>query len=95
MKKEPHDVPARVRAAQEFIDSCRRVTDPIVFPAPMALSYAQSAPGRTLSPREQSTYDAALSTLRLYFLGEMDYTDPPHADPPHAGTKDKKDKKDR
>ena len=68
-KKEPQEVPARVRAAQEFISTCHGVTDPIIFP------YVQSAPGRDLNPRERATYDAALSALRLYFLGEMDFTD--------------------
>ena len=69
-KRPPQQIPARVRAAQEFIDSCRRVTDPVVFPTPFAPTYAQSAPGRTLIPHERSTYDAPLSALRLYFLGE-------------------------
>jgi hypothetical protein len=70
-KKDPQEVPARVRAAQEFVDSCRCITDPIIF---MSI---QSVPGRDLNPREQSTYDAALSALRLYFLGEMDYAGEP------------------
>jgi hypothetical protein len=30
-----------------------------------------------LSPREQSTYDAALDVLAMYFRGEMDYGDVP------------------
>lgn len=82
-RKEPQEVPARVRAAQEFISACHGVTDPIVLPC------IQSAPGRDLDPRERSTYDAALSTLRLYFLGEMDYTGEVPADPDAARAKSK------
>jgi hypothetical protein len=77
-KKEPQEVPARVRAAQEFISACHGVTDPVIFP------YVQSAPGRDLNPRERATYDAALSTLRLYFLGEMDYTGDAEPEPEEA-----------
>lgn len=67
--KEPQEIPARVRAAQEFIDSCHRVTDPTDF---LCIT---NAPRRELNPRERATYDAALAALRLYFLGEMDYAD--------------------
>ena len=64
-------IPPRVQAAQSYLCYALRVREPssysVLGDVPLA--------GNELSPREQSTYEAALDVLLLYFRGEMDYGD--------------------
>jgi hypothetical protein len=66
-------VPARVEAAQHFLHYALsvRVNSADYLPG--------DAPRTTveLSRKEQATYEAALSVLQSYFLGEMDFGDVP------------------
>jgi hypothetical protein len=60
-------VPARVRAALQYIYHCHEITNPSEV----------GVPGRSLVAPEQVVYDRALDVLRLYFACEMDYGDAP------------------
>ena len=71
----PHSdnpIPPRVQAAQAFLNFALRIREPALFSVsdvPLARN--------DLSPREQTTYEAALNVLLLYFRGEMDFGDVP------------------
>lgn len=71
-------MPARVRAALDYLEHCRWVTDQCDV----------TMPARTLSPLEKSVSDAALRVLSSYFLGEMDYGDAPPCRVPHSNEDD-------
>ncbi|MGH7131142.1 MAG: hypothetical protein ACREJO_04265 [Phycisphaerales bacterium] len=77
-------IPARIRAAMEFLTYCNH----LVAPCDAEIK------GRSLTKREQAAYDAATEAVRLYLTGELDFGDTsvtvpvaPHAeaDTPAAG----------
>ncbi len=67
-------VPARIQAAQTFVDRYLDITDPPACCASMG-------GGRSLTTGEQAAYDAAMTAMRLYFKGEMDFGDRPITTP--------------
>ncbi|MBM4112304.1 MAG: hypothetical protein FJ253_02845 [Phycisphaerae bacterium] len=60
-------VPARVRAALDYLSYCESVTH----------TCDVTVPARSLSALETSVAQAALRVLSSYFNGEMDYGDRP------------------
>jgi hypothetical protein len=60
-------LPARVKAAFDFLDHVRVLTT----------QFDTSIPARELSPLEKSVHAAALRALQQYLLGEMDFTETP------------------
>lgn len=60
-------VPARVRAALDYLRYCEGVTH----------TCDVTVPARSLSPQETSVSHAALRVLASYFNGEMDFGDTP------------------
>jgi hypothetical protein len=66
------DIPARVKAAQAIVDKFGMR----MFHWESDSIHQSHTPKRMeLNKREQATYDAAMTCLQQYFLGEMDYGD--------------------
>jgi len=72
--------PAKVNAAQQYLYFCNSLRFPH---ADFQTSGDTPTAERTLSKREQATYDAATDVLFQYFSGEMDFgdTNPGHVRP--------------
>jgi hypothetical protein len=72
-------MPQRVRAALNYVDHCKSITNP-----------EDEHKGRELDPMEARVYRLALEVLARYFSGEMDFGDHPpqrreaEAEPPAA-----------
>jgi len=78
-------IPARIRAAMEFLTYCNHLVTPC----------DAEIKGRPLTKREQAAYDAATEAVRLYLTGELDFGDTPvtvpttpDADTPATGNTD-------
>ncbi len=67
----PSNVPARVRAALDYLNYCESVTH----------TCDVTVPARSLTTLETSVSQAALRVLSSYFNGEMDYGDKPPKPP--------------
>jgi hypothetical protein len=67
-------LPRRVRAAMQFVEFCRSITDP---------GTGEFRPaGRALTARERAAYDAAVETIRAYVIGELELSEEPAAGEP-------------
>lgn len=68
-RPDPRPLPNRVRAAQQLIEFCRAITEPCCGD--------DQAKRRALSAKELAAYEAAVETIRLYVVGELDFGEAP------------------